>query len=139
MFGKFALKNQEPQSEATTTQAAATANDLSRPRRTPAISLRETDEAILVDADLPGVKADQVQISVNQGVLTLHGAVIEPGHSGFTLLHREYESADFHRTLSLPDNVDAEAISATTRNGVVTITLPKVKAAQPRRVAVTAG
>lgn len=136
MFGKIALKTDEPKT--TVSQSVSAAADLARQRRTPAVSLRETDEAILVDADLPGVKADQVQISVNQGVLTLHGATAEHGHAGFTLLHREYEPADFHRTLNLPDNVDAGAISASTRNGVVTITLPKVKAAQPRRITVTA-
>lgn len=136
MFGKFALKSEEPKA---LQQQAPPATDIDRPRRTPALSLRETDEAILVDADLPGVKAEQLQISVNQGVLTLHGAVSEHGHTGFTLLHREYEPADFHRTLTLPDNVDADAITASTRHGVVTITLPKVKAAQPRRVTVTAG
>ncbi|MBA3697444.1 MAG: Hsp20/alpha crystallin family protein [Planctomycetes bacterium] len=80
-----------------------------------------------------------MQISVNQGVLTLHGVVADPAPAGFTQVHREYQPADFHRTLTLPDNVDAGAISATTRNGVVTITLPTIKAAQPRRIAVTAG
>ena len=136
MFGKPALKSAESKAPAEQAPAAA---DLDRPRRTPALSVRETADAILVDADLPGVKAEQLQLSVNQGTLTLHGTVSEHGRSGFTLLHREYEPADFHRTLTLPDNVDAGAISASTRNGVVTITLPKVKAAQPRRIAVTAG
>lgn len=136
MFEKFALKAAEPKTTAPPVTAAA---DLDRPRRTPAVSVRETDEAILVDADLPGVKAEQVQISVNQGVLTLHGVVTDPVRTGFSQLHREYEPADFHRTLTLPDNVDSGAISASTRHGVVTITLPKVKAAQPRRISVTAG
>jgi HSP20 family protein len=136
MFGKFALKPEEPKA---TTQAVPNTNDLDRPRRTPAVSLRETDDSILIDADLPGVKAEQLQISVNQGVLTVHGRVAEHGRSGFALLHREYEPADFQRTFTLPDNVDAAAISANTGNGVVTITLPKVKAAQPRRITVTTG
>ncbi len=136
MFGKFALKSEEPKA---TAQEVPGTHDLDRPRRTPAVSLRETDDAILIDADLPGVKAEQLQISVNHGVLTVHGRVAEHGRAGFTQLHREYEPADFQRTFILPDNVDAAAISANTRNGVVTITLPKVKAAQPRRIAVTTG
>ena len=69
----------------------------------------------------------------------MHGTVAEPGRTGFTQLHREYEAADFHRTLTLPDYVDTGAISASTRNGVVTITLPKVKTAQPRRISVCTG
>jgi HSP20 family protein len=136
MFGKFALKSEEPQ---TTAQLVPTAHHLDSPRRTPVASLRQTDEAILIDADLPGVKAEQLQISVNHGVLTVHGTVAEHGRVGFTQLHREYEPAAFQRTFTLPDNIDAGAISANTRNGVVTITLPKVKAAQPRRIAVTTG
>jgi HSP20 family protein len=136
MFGKFALKSEEPQ---VTAQQVPTTNDLNRPRRTPAVSLRETDDALLLDADLPGVKAEQLQISVTHGVLTVHGTVAEHGRAGFTQLHREFEPADFQRTFILPDNVDAGAISANTRNGVVTITLPKVKTAQPRRIAVTTG
>lgn len=136
MFGKIALTSAEPKA---TAQQVPTTNDLDRPRRTPAVSLRETDDAILIDADLPGVKAEQLQISVNLGVLTVHGMVAEHGRAGFTQLHREYDAADFQRTFTLPDNVDAATISANTRNGVVTITLPKVKAAQPRRVAVTTG
>jgi HSP20 family protein len=136
MFGKFAFKPEEP---AGATQAASASTDLDRPRRTPTVFLRETEAAILVDADLPGVKPDQLQISVSHGVLTVYGAVTEPGRAGFTQSHQEYEAADFHRTLTLPDNVDAGAISAITRNGVVTITLPKVKVAQPRRINVTTG
>lgn len=136
MFGKFALKSEEPQ---TTAQQVPSPNNLDRPRRIPVVSLRETDEAILIDADLPGVKAEQLQISVNHGVLTVHGTVAEHGRAGFTQLHREYEPGDFQRAFTLPDNVDAGAISANTRNGVVTIALPKVKAAQPRRIAVTTG
>ena len=135
MFGKYAFKSEESKP----TTSAVPHADLDRPRRTPTVLLRETEDAILVDADLPGVKAEHLQISVDRGVLTVHGAVSEPGRAGFTQVHREYESADFHRTLTLPDNVDAAAISASTRNGVVTITLPKVKAAQPRRIAVTTG
>lgn len=136
MFGKSPLKSEESQARA---QQAPSTNALDRPRRTPVVSLRENDDAILLDADLPGVKAEQLQISVNHGVLTVHGTVAEQGRTGFTQLHREYEPADFQRTFTLPDNVDAGAISASTRNGVVTITLSKVKAAQPRRIAVTAG
>ena len=135
MFGKVSLKYED----AKPTPSAVPTTGLDRPRRTPTVLLRETEVAILIDADLPGVKADQLQISVDHGVLTIHGAVSEPGRTGFARVHREYEAADFHRALTLPDNVDTGAISASTRNGVVTITLPKIKAAQPRRIAVTTG
>jgi HSP20 family protein len=136
MFGKSALKPEEPK---TTAQAASAPSGFDRPQRTPTVSLRETDEAILIDTDLPGVKPEQLQLSVDRGVLTVHGAVADHQRPGFTLLHQEYEPADFHRTFTLPDNVDAGAISANTRNGVVTITVPMAKAAQPRRISVAVG
>jgi HSP20 family protein len=137
MFGKYALKREEAKTPAPV--AGATAATMERPRRTPAVSIRETDAAILIDADLPGVKAEQVQLSVNQGELILHGSVTVAGQGGFTLLHQEYEDGDFHRVFTLPDNIDTSGISAQTRHGVVTITLPKVKEAQPRRINVSAG
>lgn len=136
MFGKFALKREEPKSPSTTTPNV---NQLDRPSRTPAVAIRETEDAILIDTDLPGVKAEQLQLSVNQGVLTMHGTVAVGERAGFKLLHQEYDEADFHRSFTLPDHVDANAISAASKHGVVTITLPKVKAAQPRRIAVSAG
>jgi HSP20 family molecular chaperone IbpA len=57
--------------------------------------------------------------------------------TGFQVVHREYDDgADFRRAFTLPDNVDSNTITAHARNGVVTITLPKAKASQPRRIAV---
>lgn len=135
MFGKLALKREEPKVQVASTPAT---NTLDRPNRMPGVSIRETEEAILIDADLPGVKADQLQLSVNQGVLTLQGTVTVGERAGFRLLHQEYEEAGFHRAFTLPDHVDANAITAASKHGVVTITLPKVKAAQPRRISVSA-
>lgn len=137
MFAKSLLKRAEPQTAPAPAQPSA--SDLSRPSRTPVVSVRETAEAVYLDAELPGVKPDQLHLSVNDGMLTLHGQVTVGTRTGFTPVYREYEEADFRRAFTLPDHVDASAISANARNGMVTITLPKTKAAQPRRIAVTAG
>jgi HSP20 family protein len=135
MFASL-LKRDEPKPATAPAQSAA---DLARPSRTPVVRVRETAEAVLLDAELPGVKADQLQLSVNDGVLTLHGRVASAPRTGFQAVHREYDDdADFRRAFTLPDNVDAGAITANARNGVVTITLPKAKASQPRRIAVNA-
>lgn len=131
MFASL-LKRDEPKT--TPTPSAA---DLERPSRTPIVRVRETAEAVLLDVELPGVKADQLHVSVNDGVLTLHGRITPPDRGGFQALHREYDDADFRRAFTLPDHVDAAAISANAKHGVVTLTLPKAKAALPRRIAVT--
>jgi HSP20 family protein len=139
MFAKSLLQRDEAKSPTAQAATTPTAADLHRPSRTPVVSVRETADAVCLDADLPGVKADQLHVSVNEGVLTLHGQVAAAARSGFQPVHREYDEADFRRAFTLPDNVDAGAISATAKNGVVTITLPKAKASQPRRIAVTTG
>ena len=119
------------------TAPAPTAADLERPSRTPVVRVRETADAVYLDADLPGVKAEHLHLSVTEGVLTLHGRVAAVSRNGFQPVHREYDDADFRRAFTLPELVDAGAISANAKNGVVTITLPKAKASQPRRIAVT--
>jgi len=136
MFAKSLLKRDEPKAEVAKTPTAA---DLDRPSRIPVVSVRETDEAVFLDADLPGVKSDQLHLSVNAGVLTLHGQVVTGAHSGFQPMHIEYDETDFRRAFTLPDNIDTGEISATSKNGVVTITLPKTKASQPRRISVSTG
>jgi HSP20 family protein len=139
MFVQSLFKRDEAKSPVTQSPATPTAADLDRPSRTPVVGVRETADAVFLDAELPGVKADHLHLSVVEGVLTLHGQTATPPRSGFQPVHREYDEADFRRAFTLPDNVDAGAISATTKNGVVTITLPKSKASQPRRIAVTTG
>lgn len=139
MFAKSLLQRDDAKSPTTQAAATPTAADLQRPSRTPVVSVRETADAVLLVAELPGVKADQLHLSVNEGVLTLHGQVAAATRSGFQPAHREYDEADFRRAFTLPDNVDAGAISAIAKNGVATITLPKAKASQPRRIAVTTG
>lgn len=131
------LKREETQVQRPAeSQAAAT---FDQPTRTPAVALRETPQALLVEVDLPGVKADQLHLSVNQGVLTLHAPVTADPRPGFQQLHREYDEVGFRRAFTLPDDIDAGAITANAKHGVVTITLPKSKAAQPQRIAVKAG
>jgi HSP20 family molecular chaperone IbpA len=138
MFGKSLLKRDETKVPATTNGNQQQNQDLDRPIRSPAVSLRETDDAILVEADFPGVKADQVQVTVNQGVLTLRGTTGGEPRSGFQLVYQEYAEGDFQRSFTLPSEIDTEGIKATSKNGVLTLTLPKAKEAQPRRIAVNA-
>ncbi len=110
-----------------------------QPSRSPTVVIRETADAIVIEVDLPGVKVEHLQLSANQGVLTLHAPVGCSQRDGLQLLHREYDELAFHRTFTLPDQVEAHAISAQAKNGVVVVTLPKSKATLPRRIAVAVG
>jgi HSP20 family protein len=110
-----------------------------QPVRVPAVSVRETEQAILLEADLPGVSLDHVEITIDQDILTLRGAVSPAAHDGYRLLHREYADAGFARSFTMPDCVDRQQVAAVVKNGVLTLTLPKQQAVQPRRISVQTG
>jgi HSP20 family protein len=109
------------------------------PTRVPEVAVRETDQAIEVTALMPGVSAERVQVNLNDGRLTVRGAVAVPATAGLQQLLGEFAPVDFERTFAVPTEVDATQISASARHGVLTLTLPKASAAQPRRIAVRSG
>ena len=92
----------------------------------PAADIYETKDAIVVTADLPGVTARDVDVMIERNILTIHGRVADPGPEDMSPLYREYEVGDFARTFSLSDGVDQDGIEASVKNGVLTLTLPKV-------------
>lgn len=101
----------------------------------PPVDIFETDEGLVVVADLPGVNKDGVSIDVADDVLTIRGT---PGNGlqGEPLRH-EFALRPFFRQFQLSDSVDQEKIRAEMRHGVLTIHLPKVAAKQPRKIAVS--
>lgn len=101
----------------------------------PAVDIMETENALVVKADVPDVKPEDVNVHVENGTLTLHGErkfekASEKG--GYHRMERSYGS--FERKFTLPDTVDAEHVKADYKNGVLTITLPKKEVAKPRQV-----
>jgi HSP20 family molecular chaperone IbpA len=100
----------------------------------PPVDIYEDDRGLVVVADLPGVDPAAVDVHVEQGVLTIQGRAThlmqrEP-------VHREYELTGFFRQFQLPEEVDTTRIEAQLRNGVLTVTLPRLERAQPRRIEV---
>ncbi len=109
----------------------------SLPAWTPAIDVRETENEVLVGAELPGLTKADVAITVENGVLSLSGEKKEEfevgsAESGRYVLERRY--GRFQRNFSLPRGVDADTVKAEFSDGVLTITLPKVAAAKPRQI-----
>jgi len=105
---------------------------------TPRVDVEETDKEILVKADLPGVDPKDVEISVENGVLTVRGEKKEQKEEKKKNYHRVERSAGaFYRAIVLPPSADAEKVNATSTNGVVTITIPKKTEAQPKKIAIT--
>lgn len=103
----------------------------------PALNLHETENAFTIEAELPGFTEEDVELGVQGDVLTLKGSrTAETQAEGSTYHRRERWSGSFERTLRLPTDIDAEKVSATLTNGVLTITLPKPAAALPRKISV---
>ena len=105
----------------------------------PRVDVEETDKEIVVKADLPGVDPKAVEITVQDGVLTVRGEKGEEKEDKKKNYHRvERFAGSFYRAVSLPPGTDAEKVVASSSNGVITITIPKKAEAQPKKIAITA-
>ena len=105
----------------------------------PRFEVRETKEALVLKADLPGVKADDLDVSVQANVLSISGKrelerKTEDEH--FHMSERTYGS--FTRSFTLPEGVDSKNLDAELKDGVLTLTLPKAPEAKPQRVQIKA-
>ena len=105
-----------------------------RPAFVPRVDIFETDEAIELLADMPGVDETSVDVSLENRVLTVKGLVEQSWPEGYELAYAEYRVGDFERTFTLSDLIDPGAIEATARDGVLRLHLPK---AQPVTTKVT--
>lgn len=102
----------------------------------PPIDIFETDEGLVLLADLPGVSAETLELQVQDNKLTLFGKVHPPAGDE-NLVCREYHVMPFFRSFILSDEVDHERITAKLDLGVLEVHLPRVKRSEPRRIHVS--
>jgi HSP20 family protein len=103
----------------------------------PAVNILEKKDAIVITADLPGLKGEDVDITVDNGVLTIRGERrLEEVSDGETYHRVERVYGVFERTFTLPNSVDVNRIDAKFRNGEMVVTLPKREESKPRAVKV---
>src|SRR5256886_7044095 len=103
----------------------------------PPVDIVEQADGIRIMTELPGVKPENVKISLENNVLTIHGTKEQVAEERAERVHRyERTYGTFERSFTLPSTVDANAIKATYENGVLTVALPKVEKAKPRQIAV---
>jgi HSP20 family protein len=103
------------------------------------LDIRQTEDAYVIEASVPGFSPEQVQVTVDQNWLVIHAdrnQESETTDGGW--VRRERRSASVHRRLALPEEVDAAGISAKFSNGELSITVPRSPRTEPRRVPVTA-
>lgn len=105
----------------------------------PTVDIREEPDRFILFADIPGVDPKEVEITMENGVLTLKGArAVEDEQTRASFTRIERARGNFHRRFSLPDTADAGRISARGMHGVIEITIPKHEKVQPRRITVEA-
>jgi len=103
----------------------------------PLINLTEDKDAYFIRAELPGMKADEIELSVTGDSVTISGERKIVNEDKNAKYHRrERESGKFNRILNLPGQVDVEKTEASNVNGVLTIRLPKSEAAKPRQITI---
>ena len=105
----------------------------------PRSDVYETDEAVVVVAEMPGVKEEDLAITLEKNVLIIKGTAEDQTQEGYQLRYSEYIPGDFERRFALPQDVDRDDIEASVKDGLLTLALPKAKAAQPRRIKVKSG
>jgi HSP20 family protein len=114
----------------------ATARDASW---APAVDIHEEAQRFVVRADLPGVKPADIEVTADKGVLTLRGErQIEKQQDDGHYSRVERVTGKFVRTFTLPENVQADAIKASFKEGVLELSIPKIAKAEPRRIEVQA-
>jgi len=116
---------------------ALDSGDLAVDAWAPSVDVEETDKEIVIKADLPGVEPKDVDISVVDNTLVLKGEKKEERETKKKNYHRtERFVGQFYRQVPLPPGADPDKISASSSKGVVTITVPKTAAAQPKKITV---
>ncbi len=104
----------------------------------PLADIMETGEGVTLMLEMPGVAADDVDITLEQRVLTIRGKVQPTNPERLQLAYAEYGEGDYERSFTLSDDFDPEKINAAVSHGVLTVALPRAAEAQPRKIAVTA-
>jgi HSP20 family molecular chaperone IbpA len=103
---------------------------------TPAVDIFETEKEIALLADMPGVKAKDLNIDLHENVLTLDGEVNAPEGADEVDVIREYRTGKYRRQFTLSQVIDQSKIDAEMKDGVLRLRLPKVEAATPRKITV---
>lgn len=114
--------------------------ELSTGSWTPPVDIFETKDTLVLKAELPGLREDQVQLRIENGILSLEGErkfEKETGEENYHRVERSY--GRFVRTFSLPTSVDPDKAAATFENGILTVSLPKREETKPKQIRIHVG
>lgn len=116
-------------------QAERTRN---RVAQKPDVDIRETDAGIVLYADMPGVAVEGLGVTLENNVLTIEGDTVAPSVEKHSLAYSEFGRNDFKRVFTLSEEIDRDKITATMKDGVLKLVLPKVAVA-PKKITVQPG
>jgi HSP20 family molecular chaperone IbpA len=102
----------------------------------PSADIYETDEALCVVMEMPGVEKKDLDVALENDVLRIDGRIDFSKYDGMEPVYTEYNVGHYTRSFTLSNKIDQEKISAQLEDGVLTLTLPKAKEAQPRRISI---
>ena len=102
----------------------------------PHTDVYETEDALTVVMEMPGVDRKDVQVELKEGVLRVEGRIDYSKYEGMEPTYTEYNVGHYTRSFTLSSKIDQEHIAAQLEDGVLTLTLPKAKDAQPRRITI---
>ena len=102
----------------------------------PAADIFETEQALTLQLEMPGVARDRVEVRVENDVLTIEGHIDFSVYENLRPLYTEYNVGNYARTFQLSSKIEQDGISAALENGVMTLVLPKVARAKPRKIQV---
>jgi HSP20 family protein len=105
----------------------------------PNADIFETEDALTVVLEMPGVDRDNIHISVEDGVLTVEGKIDFGKYEGLQPVYSEYNIGPYRRSFRISSRIDQDKINAEMRDGVVTLVLPKAEEAEPRRIEIRTG
>ena len=125
--------------ELTVKQESKAAEEETRPGRTyvPNVEIRETEDAMWLWADMPGVSQDSVDVHLENGVLSIRGEVQLDDYADLEPAYTEYNVGNFKRNFRLSTVIDVEHIEARMESGVLELRLPKAEEARPHRIPIS--
>jgi HSP20 family molecular chaperone IbpA len=103
----------------------------------PTTDIHEVDGALTMVLEMPGVDKSNVDISIEDGVLTIEGRLDFSKYEGMQPVYTEYNIGNYRRSFTLSNKIDQGKISAEMKDGVLTLVLPKAEEAKPRRIAIS--
>lgn len=125
--------------ESTTTSAHNAASNSKIASVRPRVNIYENDTAFLVDVEMPGVDEASAEIVLEKNLLTIKGTTQPTSREGYQKVYGFAGQYAYERSFQVPDSIDRDGLTASMKNGVLSVTLPKSAQLQPKKVAIKAG